>query len=442
MSITVAIVGRPNVGKSTLFNRLVGHKKAIVEDQPGVTRDRIYGLGNVEGRTVSYIDTGGFDPNPDDPMLKVMKRQVELAIGEADVIFFLMDAKSGLTPVDQDIHRMLLKQNRPVYYLVNKVDGPEKEKDAAEFYALGSPNLHFISAAHGRGLLDILEEIVADHPEDHHVDRLPVPHIAIVGRPNVGKSTLVNRIVGEERLLTSNMPGTTRDSVDTLWTTEDGRQFVLVDTAGMRKKSQVKDNVEYYSVVRAVRSIERADIALLLIDGFEGMQEQDARIAQLIEDRGKAMAFVFNKWDLVQKDSKTADNYIKRVAETFPSFRYVPVGFSSALTGKGVNKIFSLIDRIKENWERRVSTGEFNRFVEEIVQRTPPPIVKHRTARFFYATQASTCPPTFVFHVNNKQLVPAIYQRYLMNRIREQYDFTGTPVRLHFRGKPPKEQKE
>ncbi len=438
MSITIAIVGRPNVGKSTLFNRLVGRQKAIVEDRPGVTRDRLYGIGRHEDRTLNLIDTGGFDPNPDDALLKIMKQQVELAMEEADVIWMVMDARSGLTPVDEEIHRLLLRQTRPVYFVCNKVDGAERETDAGEFYRLGVQHIYCVSATQGRGLESLLDDVVEPFPRDNEIQRPPFLHVAIVGKPNVGKSTLVNQLIGENRLLTSEMPGTTRDSVDMTFTAPDGREYVLVDTAGIRKKSSVKDHVEYYSVVRAVRSIERADVVLLLIDGFEGMQEQDARIAQLVEDRGKAMAIVFNKWDLVRKTPKTAQEYTKRVKETYPSFRYVPTAFTSALSGKGTTRLFPLLERLKESWEKRISTGVLNRFVEECFQRTPPPSVKHRVARFYYATQAGTCPPTFVFQVNSKDLVPLSYQRFLLNRLREEYGFEGTPVRVHFRGRQGK----
>ncbi len=437
MSKIVAIIGRPNVGKSTLFNRLIGSRKAIVEDRPGVTRDRIYGRCEWEGRPLHIIDTGGFDPSPEDPLLVIMKNQVEMALEEADAAIFLLDLKVGLSPVDEEIHRMLVKWNRNIYYAVNKVDGPEKEPLANEFYALGVEQLYFITATHGHGVATLMDAIVADWPEEepHQQEDPDTIRLTVVGRPNVGKSTLINWIVGKERLLTSDMAGTTRDSVDTQWEAEDGQRYLMVDTAGMRKKKAVKDSVEYYSIVRGIRSIERAQVVLLLVDGFLGMQEQDARIAKLAEDRGKAIIIVFNKWDLVEKDTKTAAAYTKRVEETFPSLKYAPTAFTCALTGKGVHRLFPIIKRVKENWERRIPTSQFTRFVEEAVERNPPPMVKHRRARFYFSTQADTAPPTFVFQVNQAKSIPATYKRYLLNRIRDKYGFEGTPIRMYFRNK-------
>jgi len=435
MSRAVAIIGRPNVGKSTLFNRIVGERIAIVEDIPGITRDRIYGKGSHNDVDFDVIDTGGFDPNPDDPLLKVMKEQVDIALQDADAILFVMDVRSGLNPVDIEIQRMVSRDDRPVYHLVNKVDSPEKEREAFEFYKIGVEKLYFVSASHGRGVrgvLDDLTRVMAALPE---VPMPPpdIPRITVVGRPNVGKSTLINNLLGEERLLTSDIPGTTRDAVDTRWTAPNGREYVLVDTAGMRRKRSITDKVEHYSVIRSIRSMERAHVVVLLLDSRFGMEDQDAKIGRLAEQRGRGLVILFNKWDLIQKDTRTAQLFLKAFHARYPSFSHVPVHFVSALTGKSVNKILAAATRVKTESERRIGTGELNRFVEAAVKRSPPPLFRHRPGKILYVTQPETAPPTFVFQVNHPEAFTPTYRRYIMNRLREDYGFAGTPIRLFFR---------
>jgi GTP-binding protein len=435
MSRLVAIIGRPNVGKSTLFNRLIGERRSIVEDIPGVTRDRIYGHCEHEEVAFDLVDTGGFDPNPDDALLKVMKDQVELALDEADAIIFLMDVRAGLNPVDEEIHRMISRGEKPVFHVVNKVDSPEKEAEGYEFYSLGAEGIYLISATHGRGVLALLDDVILA------VKDLPlgapladdVPHIAVMGRPNVGKSTLINRLLGETRLLTSDVAGTTRDAIDVRLSTRDGKEYVLVDTAGMRRKRSITDAIEHFSVLRSIMGMERSHVVLLLLDARYGMEDQDVKIANLAEARGRGLIFLFNKWDLIEADGQTAQMFTKALRTRFPSYSHVPVLFTSSLTGRGVNKVLQAADRVKENWNRRITTGELNRFVEAALIRNPPPLHKHRPGRIYYSAQPQSGPPTFIFHVNRVEAFHETYRRYLLNQLREHYEFSGTPLRLFFR---------
>jgi GTP-binding protein len=438
MSRIVAIIGRPNVGKSTLFNRLVRERKSIVEDIPGITRDRIYGQGSWEDQSFTVIDTGGFDPAPDDPLLKIMKRQVEIALDEADAVILLMDVKSGLNPIDVEIARMVGRRPTPVFHVVNKVDSPEKEREAFEFYQVGIEKLYFISATHGRGVAELVGDVLAALPAEAETAAGPLaefPHVAVVGRPNVGKSTLINKLVRQERLLTSDIPGTTRDSVDVSWRTPDGRTYVLVDTAGMRRKRSVSDSVEYYSVVRAVKSMERAHVVLLLLDARVGMEEQDARIANLVQDRGRACVIVFNKWDLVEKDTMTSARMTKALYAMYPTLSYVPATFTSAVSGKGLSKLLPLIDEVKQSWEKRISTGDLNRFLEAVVGKTPPPLLRGKFGKVFYGTQATTTPPTIILTVNTPEAFSPNYRRFLLNQLRKEYGFSGSPIRLFLRAR-------
>jgi len=434
----IAIVGRPNVGKSTLFNRLMGERIAIVEDLPGVTRDRNYGNTELWDRPVTLVDTGGFDATPDDMFLDAMKSQVELAIQEADVVVLLFDAADGVTPADADIVRMLRDGPQPVVYAVNKVDGNKREADAAEFWSLGMEDLVMMAAAHNRGISDLIEGIAAHLPPvGTNIEADPfddLTRVAVVGRPNVGKSTIINRLLGEARLLASEIPGTTRDAIDTPVELEDGRQYLFIDTAGIRRKARIHNKVERYSVIRAIGSVERAHVVLLVLDTTQELADQDARIATLAMDHGRAFGIIANKWDLVDKATNTSRDYERDLKARLPFLSHAPVLFVSALTGQRVPKMGDLVDKCLEQWHRRIPTAEVNRFLLEVVERYPPPVLKrNKRIKFFFATQASTQPPTFVFSTNVPKKVPESYKRYILNRIREKYGFEGTPIRLHFR---------
>jgi GTP-binding protein len=434
----IAIVGRPNVGKSTLFNRLMGERIAIVEDLPGVTRDRNYGNTVLWDRPVTLVDTGGFDASPDDPFLDAMKSQVQLAIEEADIVVLLFDAADGLTPADADIVRMLRDGEKPVVYVVNKVDGNKREADAAEFWSLGMEDLVMIAAAHNRGITDLIEGIVTYLPSaDADIDPDPyadLPRVAVVGRPNVGKSTIINCLLGEARLMASDVPGTTRDAIDTPVQLADGRQYLFIDTAGLRRKARIHNKVERYSVIRALGSVERAHVVLLVLDTTRELADQDARIATLAMDHGRAFAIIANKWDLVTKTTNTARDYERELKERLPFLSHTPVLFVSAITGQRLPKMGDLIDKCLVQWRRRIPTAEVNRFLLEVVERYPPPALRrNKRIKFFFATQADVEPPRFVFSTNAPKKVPESYKRYILNRIREKYGFDGSPLRLHFR---------
>ena len=434
----IAIVGRPNVGKSTLFNRLMGERIAIVEDLPGVTRDRNYGNTELWDRPVTLVDTGGFDATPDDAFLDAMKAQVQLAIDEADIVVLLFDAVDGVTPADADIVRMLRDGKQPVVYVVNKVDGTNREADAAEFWALGMEDLVMMAAAHNRGITDLIEGIAAYlPPADAEIEPDPyadLTRVAVVGRPNVGKSTIINRLLGEARLLASEIPGTTRDAIDTPVELPDGRQYLFIDTAGLRRKARIRDKVERYSALRAIGSVERAHVVLLVLDTTRELADQDARIATLAMDQGRAFGIIANKWDLVDKTTNTARDYERELKERLPFLSNTPVLFVSALTGQRVQKMGDVVDACLVQWRRRIPTAEVNRFLLEVVERYPPPALRrNKRIKFYYATQADIEPPLFVFSTNAPKQVPESYKRYILNRIREKYGFDGSPLRLHFR---------
>lgn len=439
---TVAIVGRPNVGKSTLFNRLVGQRTAIVDDTPGVTRDRLYGIADWRGKVFSVIDTGGFAPDITEGIWREMREQVEVAIEEADVILFLMDGNDGLTHTDMEIANYLRKKaTRPVLYIVNKIDSAKRESAIADFWKLGADKLFMLSAEHGRGvdeMLDHLYELLPSSVEYPEIE--DAISVAVVGRPNVGKSTLINRLLGEERLLTHDIPGTTRDAVDTLLTRE-GKTYRFIDTAGIRKKSKTTHRIEKFSVIKALQAIDRSHIVILIIDALDGPTDQDARVAGYALERGKASVIALNKWDLVEKETGTFEEMVKRVKEKLYHIEYSPVVSISAKTGQRVNRIFELIDEVNEQHARRIQTAELNKAFESAIARHKPPVVGNKTIKFYYASQIGTRPPRIAVVTNHPESVPPAYERYLVNQLRESFGFVGTPIRLSFRARKGRHKK-
>ncbi len=435
MKPILAIVGRPNVGKSTLFNRIAGGKKAIVWDEPGVTRDRNYAEVEREEGSFTLIDTGGFEPVSKDRIFVQMREQCQLAMDEADAVLFMMDGKEGLTPSDREIADILRKLNKPVFYIVNKIDGPKYEEKALEFYGLGMEPIYSISAEHGYGVNGLMDEVSKALPgsTEKKWDQ-DVTKVAVLGRPNVGKSSLVNRLLGYQRVLVDEVPGTTRDAIDTLFE-RDGRRYVLVDTAGIRRKSRISLRLEKYSIVEALRTIDRSDVALLLLDSKEGVTDQDARIGGFIHDKGKGCILVVNKWDLIEKDSKTMDRYEEEVREELKYLSYAPILFISALTGQRVKKVLEAVSHVSEQTKKRISTSPLNNHFRRWVEKFPPPLYKNRSVKMNYITQVSTAPPTFVIATNIPEGVHFSYERYLLNQMREAFGFEGVPVRLLFRRK-------
>ena len=438
MKPVIAIIGRPNVGKSTLFNRLAGGSRAIVIDEPGVTRDRNYAECVWNDRPFTLIDTGGFEPASEVEIFVQMREQTKLAVEEADIIVFLMDARDGLTPADQEIAGMLRIADKTVYYVVNKVDGPRHEALAADFYRLGIDRLYPISAQHGPGVEELMDDMAsvlppAEPAKDGEGERI---RIAVVGRPNVGKSSLVNRILGYERTIANPIPGTTRDAIDTPFS-RNGRNYLLIDTAGIRRKSRISLTLEKYTIVQAIKAIDRADVTLILIDAKEGISEQDVKIAGLAMERGSACVLVVNKWDLVEeKDNSTVGNYVEEIRFNSKFLEFAPIIFVSALSGQRVTKIFELVERVYAQYTRRVETGELNRKIREIIERNPPPGRQSRPHIFNYITQVAVKPPTFVLFVREPKDIHFSYERYLVNRIRENFGFEEVPIRLYFRKKP------
>jgi GTP-binding protein len=434
MKPIIAIVGRPNVGKSTFFNRLVGQRKAIVEDEPGVTRDRNYAEAWYEDHPFILIDTGGFEPTASDRIQQQIKEQVEVAIQEADLILFLMDGKEGLNPTDEEVAGYLRKVTKTTFYVVNKIDGEKLEDAVPDFYRLGVSPLYSVSAEHGRGVGELMDEVIkALPPGPSEPERIEEGiRVAIVGRPNVGKSSLLNKLIGRPRAIVDSTPGTTRDTLDTPLLRE-GRRYVFIDTAGIRRKSKVTERVEKYSAIKALKSLERCDVALVLIDGFEGLTEQDARIAEFAEESGRAIILVVNKWDLVQKDTATAEEYKDRIHREMKTLDYVPILFISALTGQRASRIFQTIEEVTAEHRKRITTGELNNWLREAVQSYPPPAFRSRRVKLLFISQVSTTPPAFVLFVNEPLGLGESYQRYLLRRLREKYGFTGTPLRLYLR---------
>jgi len=435
----IAIVGRPNVGKSTIFNRIIGDRLAIVEDKPGVTRDRLYGTAEWNGRSFNVIDTGGIEIDGDDGLLRSVRMQAELAIEEADVIVFMVDAKAGVTNADEEVAQLLFRSRKPIVLAVNKVDNLQRMDDIYEFYSLGFGDPLPLSGSHGTGIGDLLDEAVNRLPvKEDQVYHDDVIKVALIGRPNVGKSSLVNAILGEERVIVSNVAGTTRDAIDTPFE-KDGQKYVLIDTAGMRKRGKVYESTEKYSVMRAMQAIERADVVLVVINGEEGIIEQDKHIAGYAHENGKAAVFVVNKWDAVDKDDKTMQHFTNSIREQFLFMTYAPVVFLSALTKQRLPKLFPVIDRVAEQHALRVPTNVLNDVISDAVAINPPPTDKGRRLRINYVTQIAVKPPTMLIFVNDPELMHFSYERYLENKIRAAFDFEGTPLRLFTRKKSDQE---
>jgi GTP-binding protein len=429
----VALVGCPNVGKSALFNRLVGERLAIVQDQPGTTRDRLYVDAEWAGREFTLVDTGGLLVAPTDDLSRQVQAQATLAIHESDVVIFVVDVLAGITPGDWDVADVLRRSAKPVILAVNKADNAERRLAANEFYALGIEPLFAISALHGTGTGDLLDAVVASFPPAPEEEPAERVGIAIVGHPNVGKSSLLNAILGQERVIVSPIPGTTRDAIDTqlVWR---GQEVMLIDTAGIRRRGAVAPGIEKYSVLRALRAINRADVALLVIDASQGVTAQDAHIAGYILEESKSVVVVVNKWDLVEKEPGVEAAYRESVRQTLKFLPYVPILFASALKRRGVKEVMDTAVRVREARFHRLSTGELNSLVRDAVAAHAPPSRWGKRLRIYYATQPQVDPPTFVFFVNDVRLLHFSYERYLENRIRERYPFEGTPIRLQFRG--------
>jgi len=431
----VAIVGRPNVGKSTIFNRIIGDRLAIVEDKPGVTRDRIYGSAEWNGKTFSIVDTGGIEIDTGDEIMRSVRAQAELAIDEADVIVFMVDGKAGLTHADEEVARLLFRSGKPVVVAVNKVDNPGRIDTIYEFYSLGFGDPVPISGAHGTGLGDLLDRVAEALPErtdEAYED--DVIRVALIGRPNVGKSSLVNAILGEERVIVSDVAGTTRDAIDTPFE-KDGRKFVLIDTAGMRKRGKIYETTEKYSVLRSLKAIERADVVLVLINAVEGIIEQDKHIAGYAHEAGNASVLVVNKWDAVEKDDKTMRQFELRIRDHFQFMDYAPIVFLSAKTKQRLHKLLPVVEHVAEQHAMRVQTHLLNDIVADAVAVNPPPTDKGKRLRINYATQVAVKPPTIVLFVNDPELMHFSYSRYLENKIREAFAFEGTPIRIIVRKK-------
>ena len=437
----VAIVGRPNVGKSTLFNVLAGSRIAIIEDTPGVTRDRIYADVEWSGRSFTLIDTGGIEPDAKDIILSQMREQAQIAIDTADVILFLTDFHQGLVDADAKVADMLRRSHKSVLLIVNKVDNFVKDEAGVyEFYNLGIGDPHPISAANRTGIGDLLDEVLKDLPQaepgEMEDDR---PKVAIVGKPNVGKSSLINALLGENRLIVSDIAGTTRDAVDAV-VKHNGREYVFIDTAGLRRKNKIKEDLEHYMIVRAVTAVERADIAVLVIDAKEGVTEQDAKIAGIAHERGKGIIVAVNKWDAIEKDNSSVKKFTDRIRNTLSFMPYADIMFISAKTGQRIQKLYDEIDTVLDSSKRRVATGVLNEILSEATAMQQPPTDKGKRLRCYYMTQVSVAPPTFVLFVNDKKLAHFSYMRYIENQIRETFGFKGTAIRILVREKKQKDQ--
>lgn len=431
----VCIVGRPNVGKSTLFNKMAGRRIAITEDKPGVTRDRIYAEGEWLGKHYTIIDTGGLEPEKDDIIMQNIKRQAEIAIDTADAILFVVDGVEGLTSTDREIGEILRKSGRNVLLVANKIDTRKTPDEIYEFYELGLGTPLIVSAEQSLGLGDLLDEVVKFFPEDKdmEVDEESI-RVAFIGRPNAGKSSLINHILGEERVIVTDIPGTTRDSIDSYFQVGDNK-YIFVDTAGLRRKRYIDEKVERYSVVRTLTAIDRADICVLVIDGTMGVTEQDTKIAGYAHDNGKAMIIAVNKWDIVEKDDKTYLAFEKELRETLGFMNYAPIVYISAMTGKRVDKLLETINIVNNNYNLRIQTGVLNDILNQAILMNQPPSDKGKRAKIYYGTQVSVRPPKFVIFVNIKELMHFSYVRYIENQIRNHFGFVGTPIQFELREK-------
>lgn len=432
----VAVVGRPNVGKSTLFNRIAEERISIVEDTPGVTRDRIYAEAEWLNHKFTLIDTGGLEPESDDIILKQMYTQAQIAIETADVILFVVDVKTGVTDADMQVANILRKANKPIVLAVNKMDDLRKYgMDIYEFYQLGIGEPFGVSAGQAIGLGDLLDEVVKNFPKETAYDEEDdTIKVAIIGKPNVGKSSLINKILGEERVIVSDIAGTTRDAIDTPYE-KDGQKYVFIDTAGMRRQSKIKESIEKYSIIRAVAAVERADVCVLMINATEGITDQDTKIAGIAHEAGKPTIIVVNKWDLIEKDNKTMNNFIKEIDKEFKYMSYAPKMFISALTGQRVHKLFETINYCSQNSTRRISTGMLNDVLIEAMALNQPPAEKGRPLKIYYITQVSVKPPTFILFVNDTELLHFSYKRYIENQLRDAFGFNGTPIHFIARNK-------
>ena len=436
---TVAIVGRPNVGKSTFFNYIVGKRISIVQDEPGVTRDRVYAEATWRGRTFSLIDTGGIEPESEDIIISQMREQANIAISVADVIIFLTDIKQGVTPADKEIALMLKKSKKKVILVCNKADNYGKTSDDIyEFYNLGLGDPYPVSSVNAIGIGDVLDAIYESFPEKMQDEDDETIKVAIIGKPNVGKSSLVNKILGENRVIVSDIAGTTRDAIDSNFENEFGK-YVFIDTAGIRRKSKVDEQIEKYSVMRSLLAVERADVCILMIDANEGVTEQDTKIAGEAHEAGKAVIIAVNKWDEYEKDTNTTEKYKKEVYNKLAYLSYAPIIFISAKTGQRVNKLFEMINMVASQNAMRVSTSVLNQVLNEAIAIVQPPTDKGKRLKIYYMTQASTKPPTFVVFVNDKKLFHFSYERYLINQIRKEFTLTGTPVRMIVRERKDKD---
>ena len=437
----IAIVGRPNVGKSMLFNKIIGRRLSIVEDTPGVTRDRIYGESDWNGRKFRLVDTGGIEPNTDNQILAFMREQAQIAIDNANVIIFVTDIKTGMTAADQEVAGMLQRSKKPIVLAVNKMDSTgTTDPDFYEFYNLGLGDPIAVSAVHGHGTGDLLDACLQYFPpEDEEEEDSDVIQVAIIGKPNVGKSSLTNRILGQQRVIVSNVAGTTRDAIDSYFENETGK-YNFIDTAGMRKKSKVDDNIEKYSVLRATMAIERSDVCLIMIDATEGVTEQDTKVAGLAHEAGKASIIVINKWDLVEKDGKTMDKMREKVRQDLAFMPYAPILFISAKTGQRVDRLFELIDYVSNQASTRITTGMLNSVLADAQTRVQPPSDKGRRLKIYYMTQVGIRPPHFVVFCNDSRLFHFSYQRYLENCIRNTFGLEGTPIILSIRQKGDMEE--